>query len=149
MKKINIKSLIISISLPLVLGSLVGIIIKDYISSYKLLNKPFLSPPGILFPIVWTILYILMGISYYLAKNDDTKKIYYIQLIVNLFWSIFFFVFKWYLFSFIWLLLLLYLIIIMIKKFYNYNETSAYLLIPYLVWVTFAGYLNLSIFLLN
>lgn len=149
MKKINIKKLIINIAVPVALGFVVGMIIKDYIPIYKTLNKPLLSPPPILFPIVWTILYIVMGISYYLAGNEDTKKIYYAQLIVNLLWSIFFFVLRWYLFSFIWLLLLLYLIIVMMKKFYKYNELSSYLLIPYLIWVTFAGYLNLSIFLLN
>ena len=90
-----------------------------------------------------------MGISYYLAENDDTKKIYYIQLIVNLLWSIFFFVLRWYLFSFVWLLLLLYLVIDMIKKFNKYNNLSSYLQVPYLIWIAFAGYLNLSIFLLN
>ena len=98
---------------------------------------------------MWTILYILMGISYFLVENDDTRKIYYAQLIVNLLWSIFFFVLRWYLFSFIWLLLLLYLITIMIKKFFKYSELAAYLQIPYLIWIVFAGYLNLSIYLLN
>lgn len=121
---------------------------------YNELQKPFLSPPGIVFPIVWTCLYILMGISYGMLKSKglNSEKItlsYYIQLGVNALWSIFFFVFKWRLFSFFWLVLLIFLVVDMIQKFYSADKTSAFLQIPYLLWLLFAAYLNLGVYLLN
>lgn len=121
---------------------------------YNELQKPFLSPPGIFFPIVWTCLYILMGISYGMLKSKglNSEKItlsYYIQLGVNALWSIFFFVFKWRLFSFFWLVLLIFLVVDMIQKFYSADKTSAFLQIPYLLWLLFAAYLNLGVYLLN
>lgn len=142
-----------SIFIPLVVGGIVGLIISKFMD-YNVLNKPPLAPPSILFPIMWTILYILMGISYGILKsnhkiNVDIKFIYYLQLGVNALWSIFFFVFKLRLFSFIWILLLALLIIIMIIKFYQKNKVSGLLQIPYLLWVLFASYLNLGFYLLN
>lgn len=124
---------------------------------FEQLNKPPLSPPGFLFPIVWTILYTLMGIASYLifsanANREDINNaltVYALQLAVNFFWSIFFFNLRWYLFSFFWLILLWVLILDTIILFFRISKPAAYLLIPYLIWVTFAGYLNLGIFLLN
>jgi len=153
----NYKLLTLCIVIPLAVGSLAGFITKDSMESFNMLNKPALSPPGILFPIVWTILYILMGISSYLVitSGQGTNKIrealtfYGLQLFFNFFWSIWFFNFGWYLFSFIWLLLLWVLIFNTIAAFYEINKTAAYLLIPYLLWVTFAGYLNFAIYLMN
>ncbi len=121
---------------------------------YEVLNKPFLSPPGIVFPIVWTILYVLMGISYAILKinskvDEQINLIYYLQLFVNALWAIIFFNLKWRLFSFFWILLLLMLIVIMITKFYKKNKTSALLQIPYLLWTIFASYLNLFVYILN
>ena len=121
------------------------------------LNRPPLSPPGWLFPIVWTILYILMGVSSYLIIQSGAEEeavnsalsVYVYQLIVNFLWSTFFFNFGWYLFSFIWLVLLWVLVLIMIVRFYNISRLAGILQIPYLIWVTFAGYLNLGIWLLN
>ena len=81
--------------------------------------------------------------------NNNSLKIYKYQLGVNLLWSFFFFTFKWYLFSFLWIILLIILVIKMIKEFLNINKTSAYLQIPYLLWIIFAGILNFSIYLLN
>lgn len=121
---------------------------------YSALVKPPLAPPSILFPIMWTILYILMGISYGIIKQKsildmDVQFIYYLQLFVNALWSIFFFVFKIRLFSFFWIILLALLIFIMIVKFYQKNKLSGLLQIPYFVWVLFASYLNLAFYILN
>ncbi len=142
-----------SILIPVILGSLIGIITSNYMD-YSILQKPVLSPPGIIFPIVWTILYILMGVSYAILESNEllNKKIniiYYLQLFVNLLWSVFFFVLKWRLFSIFWILLLIVLVIIMIKEFLSKNKLSGLLQIPYLLWLLFALYLNISIYLLN
>jgi len=149
----KIKIYIKSILIPVVLGGIVGILTSPSMD-YNMLQQPFLSPPSIAFPIVWTILYVLMGISYGILKsnnltNREIDLIYYIQLAVNLLWSVFFFTLKWRLFAFIWILLLAVLIIIMIIKFYEKNKTAGLLQIPYLLWVAFASYLNLAIYILN
>ena len=149
----KVKIYIASILLPVVIGTIVGLITSGAID-YSNLVKPALSPPGYLFPIVWTILYILMGISYGRLKelklNDlKIKKIYYFQLLVNVLWSIFFFVFEWRLFSFIWIILLIILVIIMIYRFYKKDKIAGLLQIPYLIWHLFAAYLNLAIYFLN
>ena len=147
--KIYIKSILI----PVIVGGIVGLITSRFID-YNSLQKPPFSPPGIAFPIVWTILYILMGISYGILKSkeqvdDEINFIYYLQLGVNALWSIFFFVFKWRLFSFLWILLLAVLVILMIIKFYNKNKTAGLIQIPYLLWVLFASYLNIGFYILN
>lgn len=153
MKKINYKLLIINIIIPLLVG-IIGSILGNP-NNFEMINKPEFSPPAIIFPIVWTILYVLMGISAYIViSNDDTNKkqayiIYILQLIVNGLWSLFFFRFGWYLFSFFWIILLIILVIIMIDSFYKINKTAGYLQIPYLIWLIFASVLNLSIYLLN
>ena len=149
----KIKIYIKSILIPVIIGGIVGFIISPYID-YNTLQKPFLAPPSIVFPIVWTILYILMGISYgILESNKLTNKkidlLYYIQLGFNAVWSIFFFLLKWRLFSFIWIILLAILIIFMILKFYDKNKVAGLLQIPYLLWVIFASYLNIAIYILN
>lgn len=142
-----------SIVIPVIIGGVVGLIISGSID-YNSLEKPFLSPPSILFPIAWTILYILMGLSYGMLEDKSlidskTKTIYYIQLFVNALWSIIFFSLKWRLFAFIWILLLDILVIIMILNFYKKYKLSGLLQIPYLLWILFASYLNISIYLLN
>ena len=148
-KKIWVKSILI----PVVLGGIVGLLISNFMD-YNTLQKPPLSPPGFLFGIVWTILYILMGVSYGIL---DTKKlvdskvnwIYCTQLFVNLLWPIIFFVFKLRLFAAFWIVALLLLIIYMIIVFYRKNKLSAYLQISYLIWTAFATYLNIGVYLLN
>lgn len=147
--KIYIKSILI----PVIVGGIVGAIISSTID-YNSLTKPFLAPPSIVFPIVWSILYVVMGISYGILESNgqiDGKinLIYYIQLGVNALWSIFFFMLKWRLFSFIWILLLAVLVIIMIIKFYQKNKIAGLIQIPYLLWVLFASYLNIAIYILN
>lgn len=149
--------LIICIAIPLLVGFLSALLTRQSMATFTTLNKPPLSPPGILFPIVWTILYALMGIGSYLVLTSDGSEkdiqqafvVYGIQLAVNFLWSTFFFNFGWYLFSFFWLVLLWVLIVIMLKRFYEVSKVAAYINIPYLVWVTFAGYLNLGIYFLN
>ena len=147
--KIYLKSILTTIFL----GGLVGFIISNYID-YNSLEKPFIAPPSNVFPIVWTILYALMGISYGILKNNSLTNskidlIYYSQLIVNLLWPIAFFVLEWRLFAFFWIILLIVLVINMIIKFYNLNKLSGLLQIPYLIWLIFAAYLNLNVYLLN
>lgn len=142
-----------AIIIPVVVWGIVGWIMSSSID-YEVLKSPFLAPPSIAFPIVWTILYILMGISYGLL--DDKKLLdknlnilYYIQLGVNALWSIFFFVLKWRLFSFIWILLLDALVIWMMIKMYKKNKTAWLLQIPYILWILFASYLTIAYYLLN
>lgn len=115
------------------------------------LVKPLLFPPKILFPIVWTILYFLMSISLYLSSkyNKTLNKVYGIQLILNSLWSPLFFMFKTYLFSTIELLILIIFVAIMIEEMKQENKLSAYLQIPYFIWLLFALYLNVSIYILN
>jgi len=140
--------------LPLLSGSLIGLIISNFID-YGILEKPFLSPPGFIFPIVWSLLYLLMGISYYLFKEKNPSEtklvntIYYSQLIFNLLWSILFFVFKWRLFTIAWTIILVLLVIYLLYLFYEKSKISSYLNIPYLIWLIFATYLTIGIYVLN
>ncbi len=139
---------------PLIIGSLVGLIISGSIG-YTSLQKPPLAPPKILFPIMWSIIYLLMGISYFILKRNYkdilTKEsfIYYLQLFVNVLWSIIFFIFKWRLFSIFWIILLDILVIYMIYLFLKKIKVSAYLNIIYLIWILFATYLTTMIYILN
>lgn len=153
--KIRDKStLIISILIPLAVGTM-SALFSGNMSSYSILTQPAFSPPGFIFPVVWTILYILMGASSYIvySSNSPNKSkallLYCIQLFFNFCWSIIFFGLDLFLFAFIWLIALIFIIIIMIRQFLIVNPLSAYLQIPYLIWCIFAAYLNFSIFLLN
>lgn len=152
--KINWKRLIIITIITFVVGSFFSLFTMNNMEAFKELDKP-IDVPGIIFPIVWGILYLLMSISCYLiteSKDEGKEKaitIYGIQLLINSVWSLIFFGFETYLFAFIWLLLLLVSVIIMIKEFYKIDKRAAYLNIPYVLWIIFAGYLNLGIYLLN
>lgn len=146
----NYKKLFISILIPVLLGTIVGLLINT--DNYQTLIKPVYSPPESLFPIMWSILYVLMGISSYIIYENNDKEsleIYKLQLFVNLMWSIIFFTFKFYLVSFVWILVLDSLVIYMIIKFYKTNKIASYIQIPYLIWIIFASYLSLGIYLLN
>ena len=121
---------------------------------YNDLIKPTLSPPGIVFPIAWTIIYLLIGISYTMLKEKgevakETKQLYYSQLVFNYLWTFIFFVFKLRLLSVLWIIILDVLVIIMTYQFYKQNKLSGILLIPYVLWLLFATYLNISIYFLN
>ena len=153
--KIQWKKLIISIAIPLLIGGLSALITMGSMENFDSLNKPPLSPPGWLFPVVWTILFTLMGIASYLvytSGNPVSKTaltVYGVQLLFNFFWSIIFFNLEMYLFAFIWLVILWFLILVTTVFFYRIRKPAGYLMIPYLIWVTFAGYLNLGIYILN
>jgi tryptophan-rich sensory protein len=153
--KINWKALLGSIGISLFIGGLAGFFTRNSMSLYQTLEKPPLSPPGWIFPIVWTILYILMGISAYIIyesqdpMRDNALKIYSAQLVINFTWSIVFFLMQNYWLAFAILVILWILIIMMIVQFYQINKTAGLLQVPYLLWVTFAGYLNLMIALSN
>ena len=149
----NFKRYIKSILIPVIVGGIVGLIINPFID-YSSLNKPSLAPPEILFSIIWPILYVLMGISYGILKSKklvDSKIsiVYYLQLGINALWSIFFFLLKWRLFSFIWILVLDVIVIYMIVLFYQKNKIAGILQVPYLLWILFASYLNIAIYALN
>ena len=137
--------------LPIIGGSLIGFITNKSID-YSNLIKPPLAPPK-LFPIAWSIIYLLLGISYYLYKkrnNDKTVDIvYYIGLIVNYLWTFIFFVFKLRLLAIFWIILLDILVILLAILYYKYEKKSALLLIPYILWIIFATYLTTGIYVLN
>lgn len=136
-------------------GFLSSLLTKNHMESYNALAKPFLTPPSFVFPIVWTVLFLLMGISAYLIYLSNAKGktkalfFYALQLILNFIWPILFFNLEWYFFSFLWLILLFFVLVSMITQFYKINKVAAYLQIPYFFWIMFAGYLNFAIFLLN
>lgn len=146
---------IISLAIPLGVGFLGSLATKNASEVYQSLSLPNFAPSGSVFPIMWTILYILMGVSSYLiyVKNGNTisnsLKIYALSLVVNFLWSIIFFSINLYIVSFVWLLILLALIIYMASLFYNEYKIAGILQIPYILWVIFAGILNFSIILLN
>ncbi len=151
---INLKYLFFSIIFSNLFG-LVGNLLGNAAMGFDTIIKPSFNPPAILFPIVWFILYTLMGVSSYIIytsksdKKDTALKVYIIQLIINALWPLFFFNLKWYLFSFLWIIIMLVFVIIMSIRFYKINKTAAYLQIPYIIWLIFAGVLNFNIFLLN
>ena len=126
-------------------------------NEYGSINKPPLSPPTILFPIAWTILYLLMGIGAALIYTKKEYKQYrstgltlhFVQLILNFFWSIIFFNMGKYYFAFVWLVILWLVVFSMLQNYKNISSTAYLLNIPYIVWLTFAGYLNLAVAILN
>ena len=154
MKKKKIISLLIYILIPLVLGAIVGFLSGSN-DGYKEFIKPVFAPPGIVFPIVWSILYILMGISAYIVANSNSLyrnialKNYYIQLTLNLLWSFIFFKFKLLLLSSIWILVLIFFVIQMIKYFYKTKKIAGFLQLPYLLWLIFAFILSITIYIIN
>ena len=138
MKKINIKKLLFYILVPLLSGAIVGVLTSGETKNYNGIV------PGFVFPIVWSILYIMLGISSYLVKDDeDLLTIYKVNLIINLAWSFIFFTFNMKILAFLWIILLIIITTYMIIKYYKYNKVSAYLLIPYLFWLIFASILNI------
>ena len=154
----KLKPYIISIVIALAVGGLSALVTSGNMDIYSRIIKPPLAPPAILFPIVWTILYILMGVSAAIVCKDASAspgqkksalKVYAISLFVNFLWSPLFFNLQAFFVSFLWLVLLWVLIVITIARYAKISPLAAYLQIPYLVWVTFAGYLNLAIYILN
>ena len=149
----KVKTYILSILVPLVSGAVVGLLTSGSMD-YASLEKPPLAPPSLLFPIAWSILYLLMGISHGMLKTErlndrETDTVYYAQLIVTLLWPVLFFVLKWRLLAFIWIVTLDILVITMAVRFYRRHRTAGLLQLPYIAWVLFASYLNLGIYILN
>ena len=155
--KLDWKKLIVSLLIPLAVGGLSAFITPGDMDIYTKIERPPLSPPGKLFPIVWSILYFLMGVSLYIiwnsrARSDEKRSAFIffaLQLFMNFIWSPIFFSMQQYLLGFVVLVILWIFIIAMIISFKRISPIAAYLQIPYLLWVTFAGYLNLGIYILN
>lgn len=155
--RINVKKLVISIAMPLLVGGAAALFTRDAMMQFEGMNQPPLSPPSLVFPIVWTILYTLMGISGYLISESgaseeaimEAQTIYYFQLALNFLWPILFFGLNWYFIAFLELIVLWLAVIAMIRQFTEISQLAAYLNIPYLIWLTFAAYLNLGVWWLN
>ena len=151
LQNIKLKPLFFSLLLSLGTGALSSLFTSDSRTQYAALYKPPLAPPGWLFPVVWTILFVLMGVAAYLIYISDSPdknnalKLYLVHLFVNFSWSIIFFRWNAYFLAFTWLLLLLYLVYLTAKEFYAINKTAGLLFVPYLIWLLYAGYINLSI----
>lgn len=152
--KIQVKKLFICLAIALSAGAL-GTILSGSTAGSQLLNQPPLYPPGWVFPVIWTVLYLMMGYASYRVLVSGSEDIglalfvYGLQLIVNLLWPVVFFRLELRLTAFFILVLLWFLILMTIGLFSAIDKLSAQLLIPYLLWVTFAGYLNLEVFRLN
>jgi tryptophan-rich sensory protein len=153
----KLRTLLIAVAIPLLVGAVAGLLTRNSMQVFEGLQQPPFAPPGVLFPIVWTILYALMGIASYLiyTSGKDPEEVnsalavYGVQLVVNFLWPIVFFRFGWYTFAFFWLILLWVLVIYTILLFYRISKPAAWLMVPYLIWLTYAAYLNLGIVLLN
>ena len=156
MKKTDWKKRLICWAIPLAVGGLAALL-SGGMGSYKVMNQPPLSPPGWVFPVVWTILYLLMGEASYRIYTSGADavairsalKAYAVQLALNFIWPLVFFGAEMYLLAFFILIALWIAIFITLRQFSAIDETAGNLLIPYLLWVTFAGYLNFGVFLLN
>ena len=151
------KQLFFCLAIPLAVGALSAGLSGGGMESYMALSKPALSPPGWVFPVVWTILYLMMGAASYLVLTSGGEEtavrtallVYLVQLAVNFFWPILFFRQEQYLSAFVWLVLLWLLVLCTTLLFAGISKKAGWLMVPYLLWVTFAGYLNLSFYLLN
>ena len=150
------RSLVVCLLIPLLVGALSALLTSKGMEAFGALRQPPLSPPAWLFPVVWTVLYVLMGLASWMVvlRRDrpgakEALAYYGAQLIFNFFWSILFFGAGLYLLAFFWLLALLLLIAVTAVKFGRIHPPAGWILAPYLVWVSFAGYLNLGVFLLN
>ena len=146
-----------SLAIPLAVGGLSALITRNYRDVYSSINNPPLAPAPWVFPVVWTMLYILMGVSLYLVWNKDSDYLqkrcafilFGIQLALNFIWSPVFFVYQKFLLAFIILVLLWLAVLLMIICFYKISKPAALLQIPYIIWLTFAAYLNYGVYLLN
>ena len=155
--KVNYKTLAISILIPRLIGGLSALLTMGSMKDFEALRQPPLSPPAGLFPVVWTILYVLMGVASYVvvkaAVPAETKRMalksYFLQLFFNFMWSIIFFSFGAYEIAFAWLIALLSLIVLTAVRFFGINRLAGLLMLPYILWVLFAGYLNLAFAYLN
>ncbi len=149
------------IALPVVVGLIASALTGDAMTSFGELNQPPLAPPAWLFPVAWTILYILMGVASYLIYRlkPRTKKekmlrkaeliVYFVQLVFNFFWTLFFFKWEFRFFAFGWLIVMWAMILALIVMAFRNQKAAAWCLVPYILWCTFAAYLNIMIAVLN
>lgn len=152
---IKLKLLIVNLIIPLGVGGISAWLTGDSMEVYKGVRQPPLSPPGWVFPVVWTILFTLMGIAAYIVfmKNSESGRralvVYGVQLAVNFVWPLLFFSAQWFAAAFYWLIGLWLLIALTLVLFYKESRVAGLLLIPYLLWVSFAAYLNFGVWVLN
>ena len=152
---IQLKPLLISLAISLGVGGLSALFTKGSMEQYASLEQPPLSPPGWLFPVVWTVLFLLMGIAAYLVWMEAGRDrrsalmLYGAQLVMNFFWTLIFFNWRNYGLAFFWLLALWVLILLCTLRFFKEKPAAGWMMVPYLVWVAFAGYLNAGVWLLN
>lgn len=155
--KTDWKKLALAVAIPLAVGGLSALLTMDNMIMFDAVKKPPLAPPMWVFPVAWTVLYLLMGIASYLVYTSNAEAgkktaalgVYAVSLFFNFLWSIIFFNRDNYLFAFIWLCALWLLIVVATVKFFAINKTAGYLMLPYILWVGFAGYLNYGIYMLN
>ena len=155
--KIRFKPLAVSLAIPLVLGALSGFLARDGMKAFASLQKPPLTPPGWVFPVVWTALYIAMGIASYLIATSGAQResvrmalgAYGVSLAFNALWPVLFFALGQHLLAFIDLIMLWLMLRYTLLQYSLVRRTAAHWLFPTLLWTTFAGYLNLGIWLLN
>lgn len=152
---VNLKRLLIALAVPLAVGGLSAFASGSFSEQYAVVNKPPLSPPGWVFPVVWTLLYLAMGYASYLVMTvggrdaKDALTVYYIQLVLNFLWPILFFRFRLYTFAIFELILLIAAVTVMVIRFSHVDERAGYLTLPYLIWLCFALYLNIGVAVLN
>ncbi len=150
---IRLKPLVVSVGIALLAG-VVGALLGGEMQMDGIVS-PWFMPPPVVFPIVWTILFVLMGIAAYLvydsghSQRKDALQVYGLQLVVNCLWSLFFFRLHWFLFSFLWILFLIALVCLTMYQFYRVEKKAAYLMLPYLIWLLFAAILAFSVYRLN
>lgn len=153
----NLRKFLSSLALTLGAGFFAAFLTNGTYEVYETLNKPPLSPPGWVFAVVWSILYIMMGIALYAVRESsgcrglkaDAYRVFAVQLILNIGWPIVFFVFRAYLLSVIWLCVLIGFVFATVRLFWTINKCGGRLLVPYLIWCLYALYLNVGIYILN
>lgn len=156
-KGIKLKELLAALALPLIVGGLAALLNREGFALYGAMYKPLFSPPGWLFPVVWTVLYLLMGLASYLVwtapvsapRKGRALRLYILQLAVNFFWPLLFFGWGLYTAAFVWLLFLGLLVLMCAVRFHYISPTAGLLLLPYLLWLAYAAYLNLGVALFN
>ncbi len=157
MKGKNWKTLLLCLVIPLAAGGIGALLAGGFSGSYEAMYKPLLSPPGWVFPVVWTLLYLLMGYASYLVLTSEASEprkrraltVYGAQLGINMLWPLFIFRLGWYTFAFIWLLALIAAVLLCRMLFRYIEKRAGDLLLPYLIWLFFAAYLNLGVAILN
>ena len=157
MKGKHLKTLLLCLLVPLAAGGIGALLAGGFGGSYEAMYKPVLSPPGWVFPVVWTALYLLMGYASFLVLASEASMprkrraltVYGVQLGINMLWPLFFFRLGWYTFAFVWLLALVAAVLLCRMLFRYIEKRAGDLLTPYLIWLFFAAYLNLGVAILN